>query len=223
MAPLADRIMQRVRGHGRGRWVCTPRDFLDLGGRAAVGQALSRLTRTGQLRRVGRGLYDLPRFSRILNRFAPADLKSAVAAVARRDSIRIMRAGGFAANTLGLTDGVPAKAAYVTDGRSRRIEVDGWTVHLRRERATVMNWHGRPGAPVVQALYWLGPHRAVQPQTADILRNRLPDYIKRDLTEGRDALPAWAVPIVDSIAGSAPVEPPGPGPGQTGRTGAGEA
>ena len=63
MPALADRIMRRVRGHGRGKWVCTPKDFLDLGSRAAVDRALGRLARSGRLRRVARGLYDLPRYT----------------------------------------------------------------------------------------------------------------------------------------------------------------
>lgn len=39
--------MRRVRGHGRGRWVCAPRDFLDLGSREAVDGAPPRLVRGG--------------------------------------------------------------------------------------------------------------------------------------------------------------------------------
>ena len=58
MTAIADKIMKRIRARGRGKWVCTARDFLDLGSHAVVDQALSRLTKTGNLRRVGRGLYD---------------------------------------------------------------------------------------------------------------------------------------------------------------------
>ena len=43
MSSLATKIMRRINGHGRGNWVCTPKDFLDLGNRAAVDRALSRL------------------------------------------------------------------------------------------------------------------------------------------------------------------------------------
>ncbi len=43
MTGIADRIMKRVRAKGRGRWVCTPKDFLDLGSRPAVDlQAVDR-------------------------------------------------------------------------------------------------------------------------------------------------------------------------------------
>jgi hypothetical protein len=189
-----------MRSHGKGRWVCTPKDFLDLGSRAAVDQALSRLVRDGQLRRVGRGLYDLPRVSPTLNQPAPADLDSAVAALARRDNIRVMPDGLVAANRLGLTNAVPAKADYVTDGASRTVKVDGWTIRLRHARPTIMNWAGRPAAPVVQALRWLGPRAVDDPQTVTILRKRLPDAVKRDLVKGVHALPDWAIRVVHKIA-----------------------
>ena len=58
MDSMADKIMNRVSDHPDQRWVCTPKDFLDLGGRHGVDQALSRLVKAGQLRRVGHGLYD---------------------------------------------------------------------------------------------------------------------------------------------------------------------
>lgn len=44
-ASTPDRIMKRVRATGRGG-VFTPSDFLDLAGRAAIDQALSRLVKS---------------------------------------------------------------------------------------------------------------------------------------------------------------------------------
>ena len=125
MTRTADKIMKRVSAHGRGRWVCTPKDFLDLGSREAVDQALSRLVKADQLRRVGHGLYDMPRMSDVLKRPAPVDLDAAIAALARRDGVRIMPDGLAAANQLGLTNALPAKASYVTDGSSRTLKIDG--------------------------------------------------------------------------------------------------
>ena len=56
MTSMSDKIMKRVSAYGSGGWVCTPKDFLDLRRRVAVGQALSRLAEAGQLRRVGLSL-----------------------------------------------------------------------------------------------------------------------------------------------------------------------
>ena len=68
MSSMADKIMQRISENASGRWVCTPRDFLDIGSREAVDQALSRLVKAGRLRRVGRGLYHELRISAVLKR-----------------------------------------------------------------------------------------------------------------------------------------------------------
>ncbi len=54
------RILARVRRKGAGV-VVTPKDFLDLAGRDAVDQALSRLVRQDALQRIGHGLYHVPR------------------------------------------------------------------------------------------------------------------------------------------------------------------
>ena len=40
MDGIADKIMNRVSDQPSQRWVCTPKDFLDLGSRQAVDQAL---------------------------------------------------------------------------------------------------------------------------------------------------------------------------------------
>lgn len=199
MTGIADKIMKRIRSHGRGRWVCTPKDFLNLGSRAAVDQALSRLVVAGRLRRVGRGLYDMPRISGILNRPAPANIDAAIAAVARRDNVRIMPDGLAAANQLGLTNAVPAKASYVTDGATRSLKIDGRTIRLRHAGPSVMHWAGKLSAPVVQALRWLGPRAALDAQVVAILKRRLPDAVKRDLIRNSRDLPSWAAPIARSF------------------------
>ena len=199
MSSVADRIMKRVAAHQSGRWVCSPRDFLDLGSREAVDQALLRLTRAGRLRRVGRGLYDMPRFSNVLKRAAPVDLDAAIAALARRDGIRIMPDGLVAANQLGLTNAVPAKVSLVTDGPSRTLNIGGRTVRLRHAGPSVMQWAGSPAAPVVQALRWLGPHAAADSRVVSTLSRDLPEHVKRDLVQNERNLPGWVLPLARSI------------------------
>lgn len=199
MTGMGEKIMNRVRTRGRGQWVCTPKDFLDLGSRASVDQALSRLVAARQLRRVGRGFYYLPRVSRLTNKPVPADLHSVVAALARRDGVRILPDGLACANRLGLTNAVPGNASYVTDGATRTLRIDGRTIHLRHAGTKVMSWAGRPAAPVSQALRWLGPQAARDAKVAKTLNRKLPDNVKRDLAQYIGSLPAWATPIVFNL------------------------
>ena len=199
MTPIAHKIMERVLEHDRGKWVFTPKDFLDLGSRGSVDQALSRLVKARQLRRVGHGLYDMPRMSNVLKRPAPVDWDAAIAALARRDGVRIMPDGMVAANQLGLTNAVPAKASYVTDGPTRTLQIDGRTVWFRHASPNVMQWAGKPAAPVAQALRWLGPDNAADPQVISTLRRHLPDDVKNDLMQNSGGVPGWALPLAQSI------------------------
>ena len=199
MLSVADKIMKRVSAQDHASWVCTPKDFLDLGSREAVDQALSRLVKAGRLRRIGTGLYDTPRTSRVLKRPAPVDLDAAVAAIRRRDAIRILPYGLVAANQLGLTTAVPAKVYFVTDGASRTLKIDGRTVRFRHASPSVMRWAGRPAAPVAQALRWLGPDGVADARVVSILRRCLPDEVKRNLAQNIRDLPGWALPIARRI------------------------
>ena len=205
MTTVAERIMKRVSAHADGKWVCTPKDFLDFGSREAVDQALSRLVKAGRLRRARHGLYDRPRISDVLKRPAPVNLEAAIAALARRDGVRIMADGLVAANQLGLTTAVPAKVSYLTDGSTRTLKIDGRTVRFRHAGPSVMQWAGRPSAPVVQALRWLGPRAAADGQVISTLSRSLPDDVKIDLLHNSRDLPGWALPLARSIASGSTV------------------
>ncbi len=199
--------MKRIRGHGHGHglWVFSAKDFLDLGNRAAVDQSLSRLHRDGTVRRVGRGLYDWPRFSQVLGRPAPMDLDAAVAAIARRDNLRVMPDGLTAAHRLGLTNAVPAKVLYWTDGSTRAILVGERTIHLKHVRPGLIRWADHAAAAVVSAMMWLGPSLATDSRLLGRLSQRLSMAVKQDLADGRSTLPAWATPITRELTAQPPM------------------
>ena len=199
MVSTADRIMKKVAARPIGQWVCTPKDFLDLGSREAVDQALSRLVKAGRLRRVGHGLYDRPRISKLVKRPTPVDMDAAIAAVARRDGVRIMPDGSAAANQLGLTNAIPARISFVTDGHSRTLKIDGRAVRFRHAGPSVMQWTGKPAAPVVQALRWLGRGTATDARVVSTLNRNLPAHVKMDLWHHLRDLPGWIRQLVRSL------------------------
>ena len=134
----------------------------------------------------------------MLKRPAPVDLEAAIAALARRDGIQIMPDGLVAANQLGLTNAVPA-VNFVTDDHSRTFKIDGRTVRFRYAGPSVMRWAGKPAAPVVQALRWLGPDAAADARVLSTLSRQLPEHVKRDLMHNERNLPGWALPLARSI------------------------
>ena len=51
-------------------------------------------------------------------------------ALAGRDHTRLQPAGAYAANALGLSEQVPAKAVFLTDGPSRTVKIGSTTIQL---------------------------------------------------------------------------------------------
>src|ERR1043166_5261935 len=102
------------------------KEFLHLGSRAAVDQALKRLHGPKELMRVGRGVYVRPVKTRFGMR-APAAEK-VVERIAATRAETIAPHGAAAANALGLTTQVPTKLVYLTSGPNRRLRL-GCQIH----------------------------------------------------------------------------------------------
>ena len=193
MSALSVVVMKRVRAAGRGQRVFAAKDFLDLGGRAAVDQALSRLVKAGTLRRVSRGLYDWPRQSPLLGAAAPADLDAALAAVTRRTGQAIIRDDLSAAYAMGLTTAVPTRLNFVTAGRGTDLVLDGRPVKLSQAPASVRPWIGSKAAPIVQALAWARAARIPLDRAAKTIARNAPKAAADDLARNLARLPGWAL------------------------------
>ncbi|WP_407941294.1 DUF6088 family protein [Mesorhizobium xinjiangense] len=196
---VPDRIMQRARAGGRGG-VFTPSDFLDVAGRAAVDQALSRLVKNGKLRRLARGLYDFPKVHPKLGPLSPAP-DDVARALARETGSQAQIAGAHAANALGLSTQVPAKSLYLTNGPSRRIVLGKRVVDLRHASPKHLIAPGSPAGTVVQALRHVGPVRAAD--VAQVAARRLSANDKKVLASSAIQAPAWMRPTLISIGSTA--------------------
>jgi hypothetical protein len=193
---LKAEIQKRMAAHAPfGVW--TPTDFLDIGSRDAVDQMLSRMTSAGEIRRITRGLYDLPRVNALTRKPTNPDPRQVIDALARRDLTRMLVDGLTAANDLGLTDAVPAKIDVHTDARLRPIKLGAQTITFKLTAPSRLYWAGRPAMRVVQALHWLrgaidSDHDRIVRRLAAIFAD--PDHgaaIVADLRNGLLNLPAW--------------------------------
>lgn len=193
---VPDRIMKRARARGRGG-VFTPSDFLDVAGRSAIDQALSRLAKGGQLRRLARGLYDFPKVHPKLGPLSPTP-DDVAQALARETGSHVQIAGARAANALGLSTQVPAKSTYLTNGPSRRVVLGKRVVDLRHASPKHLIAPGSPAGTVVQALRHVGPVRAAD--VAQVAAHRLSANDKKTLASTAVQAPAWMRPTLVSIA-----------------------
>lgn len=197
---LADRIMARVRGYGRGKKVYTWKDFEDLGRRPAVDQALSRLAKGNSLRRVARGFYDLPRESKLLGGSAPASTTEILNALERRDEIVVRPDNVAAANILGLTTIVPVQNRFRSTGGRRNIKLDNSVIELRPAGAKLANWIKTPAATVIQALIYVGRSTAKREDIAPAIKKRLPKEAKEALRTTKGSRPLWMHSLIEQMA-----------------------
>ena len=195
---LKTAILDRIEKGARKKvWI--PRDFSDLGGRVATDKTLQRLTQAGMLRRISRGLYDKPYFSKLIQRDNPPDYRKVIDAIARRDEIRVLIDGMTAANDIGLTNAVPAKIIVHTDARIKPIMLGNMKITFKPTAAKKLYWADRPAMRVVQALHWLRNMMGRDDNDA-IFNQRLKDIlfhpkygksIRDDLRAGFLTLPIW--------------------------------
>lgn len=194
---IDSRLLARIRGRGRGS-VLVPGDFLDLGSRQAVDVTLHRLAKKGTIRRLARGLYDFPKEHPVLGPLSPS-VDAIAQALAGRDRTRLQPAGAYAANVLGLSEQVPARAVFLTDGPSRTVKVGPTTIQLRRTTPRNMATAGKLSGLVIQALRELGSEH-ITPERVAHLKRTIPAEKRRELLKDLAIAPAWMHSVLREIA-----------------------
>lgn len=160
----------------------------------AVASALVRHKRAGIVRQLARGLYDYPIEHPKLGRVAPP--ADAVArAIARRDAVRLQPTGAYAANVLGLSEQVPTRIVFLTDGPPRRVKLGRREIVLKRTTPRNMATAGRKSGTVIQALRHVGQRHVDQKVVAIVDRQLSPDdraQLRKDLRYA----PAWVADLL---------------------------
>lgn len=196
MSAVANRIMKRVRAKGRG-WVFTPKSFVDFGTRGSVDVALSRLSQSGDIRRIGRGLYDYPRQHAALGDLSPDPVRIA-SAISAQSGDRLAATGAAAANQLGVSTQVPSRVGFATSGRTRTTTAAGRKLTLRHSRAPVLADASDTANAALQALAHLGRDQVDDNIIAKLAR-RLGDDDVQQLKQARGDMPGWMSDVVLKI------------------------
>ncbi|MHC9062360.1 DUF6088 family protein [Nitrospira sp. CMX1] len=194
--PIARKLLARLESSAGA--VVSVKDLTELGSRAAVDQALSRLVREGRILRVRRGLYAWPRTSALLKRPAVPSPDELAQAWAKKNGLRLVPSGAYAANLLGLTTQVPARITYYTNGRTKTLTLGPYSVRLLNRGPKTMDVAGRVSALVLQALRYVGK-TGVTPEKIARLRSVLHKRDRADLARALAHAPAWMKPALYQI------------------------
>ena len=174
--------------------------------RPTVDSALHRLEKRGEIRRVIRGVYDYPQFSKLLDQHLSPDIDQVARALARKFRWRIQPSGATALNFLGLSTQVPARAVYLSDGPDRTYQVGNTALAFEHTALKEAGVKLKESGLIVQALKALGQER-ITPEVIAKIRAWLPDVYKRQLLRHRSgAVHAVVLPRgVALSAGRSPV------------------
>jgi hypothetical protein len=202
MPTATDSILLKIKDLGKGA-VFTPKDFLDVAGRGMVDMTLKKLLHEGKVRRLARGLYDIPKQSKLLRTQLSPDIDAVARAIARRFRWRIVPSGAHAANLLGLSTQVPAKVVYLADGidRTKTFTIGSRSLIFRASRPRGFGGTDNPiSAVVIQALRYLGKE-GITRQSIATLRARLPNKARQQLLRDARYASDWIYAVAKTVAG----------------------
>lgn len=193
------RIRERIESAKDGT-IFIASDFADIADTATIRQVLKRLTESGLLNRIINGIYEKPKFSKLLNEYLFADPEEVAKALARNFHWTIAPCGVKALNLLGLSTQVPAVWCYVSDGPYKIYEWEYGKIefiHRTNREITDLSYIS---ALVVQALKTLG-RANVTSDIIEILSDRLSETDKEALMKEATGCTDWIYDTVRKIAG----------------------
>lgn len=163
--------------------------FLDVGTRASVDQALSRLVKSAVITRVTRGVFVRSTENRYLGKVLPAPGEVAEA-LAKAKGASLQMHGAEAARRLDLTTQTPTQTVFYTTGPSKRFRVGKLQVVLKHTASRKLTLAGRPAGIALSALWYLGKGQ-VTPETIAHVRRKLPLSEFKALSEVKASMPGW--------------------------------
>jgi hypothetical protein len=196
MAVLSEQILEAAGKRPQGSLLAA-KQFLGLGSRAAVDQALRRLATRGKLVKITRGRYALPITSRFGSR--PPAPELVIAQLNREGAQQLVSSGAAAANALGLTTQMPVQQTFLARTRSQKRYVFGkQQVTIRPAASCNFLLPDRPAGQAIRALTWLGPDQASA--ALPTLRRVLPPAEWDALLSVRAELPLWLAQLLSEQA-----------------------
>lgn len=186
MKTLPESILDHSRRLPEGG-LLSPKEFLHLGSRAAVDQALSRLAKAGQLIRAARGLY-LAAITDLSKQATPS-MDKVVSALASKNQEEIVLDGARSAKMLGLSAQALDGNVFLSNGRTRALKVGDATAEIRHAPRWMLALGSTTAGAVIRALAWLGERRIGE--VMERLRKQLTPIDWQALSSVRSLLPSW--------------------------------
>jgi hypothetical protein len=191
-------IEKRITDSGLG-YVFTRKDFQGIASSGSVGQILSRMVKDGIIRRIGRGVFDFPKTNPSIGGQLSPDIDLAARAIARKFRWSILPYGNLAANSLGLSQQIPARLTYLSDGPTKKINISNRTIYFKHARPKEIYADSYISGLVVQALRSFGK-KGINDKIVAYLKQKLSPNEKKELLKNIHYSTEWIYETVQKIA-----------------------
>ena len=175
-------------------------DFADIADTATIRQGLKRLYQSGIIRRIIRGIYEKPKYSKLLDEYVAADPDAVAKALARCYHWTIAPCGNTALNLLGLSTQVTAVWSYISDGPYKTYEWNSTKLEFKHRTNKEITGLSYMTSLVIQALKTLG-RTNVMPEIIQTLSEKLSEAEKqaclKEATESTD----WVYDTIRKMCG----------------------
>ena len=158
------------------------------------------MERKDSIRRVIRGIYDRPQFSKLLSTELSPDLDQVAQALARKFGWRIQPSGAVAQNLLRLSTQVPARAVYLSDGPNRSYQSRTHCPCFRSHCPEEAGFRLPESRLIVQALKSLGQEH-VTPEVILSIREWFAPNLRARVLADTETATGWVYAALRQIAG----------------------
>ena len=182
MISIDDQILVKIK-KAKGGSLFFIDDFVAFGNAKAVGKAMERLVKSGELHRVAKGIYVRPVKDKVLGIVLPG-IEDIAEAIRKRDKARIVPTGSYAMYKLGLTTQVPMNVVYYTDSTPRKVKIGKQTINFKRASARNLSAIGDISKLVIQALKTIGKEKVTEVELhkiKELLKQEKPYHLQHDM------------------------------------------
>lgn len=196
MKSIDNKILTTINRKNHGA-ILFANDFADMGEQKTINKVFERITLSGKIIRLARGIYCKPKIDTEFGfGIVYPSVEDVAQAIAKRDKCRIVPTGDAALNKLGLSTQVPMNAVYLTDGTARRIKIyNGRGILFKRVVPKRLNFKSELIMLITFALQRLGQDNVSEEQLNRI-KQLLSHEPKEVIAEDLKLVPGWIRSII---------------------------
>ncbi len=173
-------------------------DYTHIAELNTVHQILSRLEKSGKIKRVMQGLYYVPKFSELLQEYEEPSPNEIAFAIARKNRWSVVPEGNTALNQLGLSTQVSAKWSYISSGPYADFSYKNVKIEFKHRTTKQISDMSYKTSLLIQALKSLGKDN-VSREDLEKLSERFTTEEKEKMLEESRYVTSWIYDKIKAI------------------------